>query len=147
MSMSVCYITATKEKFEEIKSGKLDFSDYVESNRYTDSKEIQYMDLDFYARDFMDYLYETGNSLGAIFSYVEPLSILQVDAGGMYDEEGLEIFLDSFNDEDLLQVASEIEYSSQDENDQERFYEFLVGMKEYFEYAKANNLVIITWMI
>ncbi|WLF84560.1 hypothetical protein [Moraxella sp. ZY210820] len=147
MSMSVCYITATKEKFEEIKSGKLDFSDYVESNRYTDSKEIQYMDLDFYARDFMDYLYETGNSLGAIFSYVEPLSILQVDAGGMYDEEGLEIVLDSFNDEDLLQVASEIEYSSQDENDQERFYGFLVGMKEYFEYAKANNLVIITWMI
>lgn len=147
MSMSVCYITATKEKFEEIKSGKLDFSDYVESNRYTDSKEIQYMDLDCYARDFMDYLYETGNSLGAIFSYVEPLSILQVDAGGMYDEEGLEIVLDSFNDEDLLQVASEIEYSSQGENDQERFYGFLVGMKEYFEYAKANNLVIITWMI
>lgn len=147
MSMSICYITATKEKFEEIKSGKLDFTDYVEDNKYTNSKEIVYMDLDFYARDFMDYLYESGNSLGAIFSYVEPVSSLQVDAGGVYDKEGLEIVLDSLNDTDLSQIASEIEYSAKDEKNQERFYELLVGMKEYFEYAKQNNLVIITWMI
>lgn len=147
MSMSICYITATKEKFEEIESGELDFSDYVESSRYTDSKEIQYMDLDYYARDFLDYVYETGNSLGEIFSYITPMSNLDVDGGGMYDEEGLEIVLDSFNDTDLLQVASEMEYSAQVEDNQERFYELLVGMKKFFEYAKANNLVIITWMI
>lgn len=135
------YITATEQQYKDILAGKVDFYDVVEDEK------TKYADLDHYTSDFTSYVIENNANLLDLLSFAEPVDELPVNVGVIFDKDSIKSVLKAFNETDLIEFAEEVGYPEDEEHTKvvNSFYKVLVGVKELFEYAINNNLLVLGW--
>lgn len=139
MSMALCFTTLTQQELDDVLVDKIDLNDIEDS-----------AGLDLYSMEMIEYLPESESPLFALLTESESYSSLdkKVDFARLMDKNSVDNVVQAFHETDLNEFASDMGYPEEDEDNksvENSLYKTLVKTQKFFEDAKANQKIVISW--
>lgn len=139
MSMALFFTALTQQELDDVLVDKIDLNDIEDS-----------AGLDLYSMEMIEYLPESESPLFALLTESESYSPLdkKVDFARLMDKNSVDNVVQAFHETDLNEFASDMGYPEEDEDNksvENSLYKTLVKTQKFFEDAKANQKIVISW--